>query len=131
MYLIIKFGDLVIKSILSSFLLYNLFMLFDDYANFHSSYILFFQIISLHCYEKIITELRFESTPAVISRPESPKDEDGSATDPLDHRQIELHAEEEDLERQQACLHAWNSLQNDLQQLHQLFVDFNQIIQVI
>ncbi|XP_043286237.1 syntaxin-17 [Venturia canescens] len=73
-------------------------------------------------------ELSFEPPSATSSRPESPKNEDQNATDPLEQRQIDLHAEEEDLERQKACLHAWNSLQQDLQQLHQLFVDFNQII---
>lgn len=47
--------------------------------------------------------------------------------DPIDEQNVQLQAEQE-LQRQQACLHAWNDLQGDMQHLHQLFVDFNQIV---
>ncbi|XP_048515675.1 syntaxin-17 isoform X2 [Athalia rosae] len=56
------------------------------------------------------------------------KDEDQATDNPFQDSNIQLHAKEEKLERQEACLHAWNSLQDDMQQLHQLFVDFNQVV---
>ncbi|XP_046469927.1 syntaxin-17 [Neodiprion pinetum] len=58
----------------------------------------------------------------------STKDEDEATNHPFQDGNIQLHAEEKELERQQACLHAWNSLQDDMIQLHQLFVDFNQLV---
>lgn len=49
--------------------------------------------------------------------------------DPLDNRYIQLQEEYEQLQRQQACLHSWNTLQNEIQQLHELFVEFNKIVE--
>lgn len=47
-----------------------------------------------------------------------------------DKQYMQIQAVEEDVERQEACLHAWTTLQDDLHQLQQLFVDFNQIVYV-
>ncbi|KAK0073035.1 hypothetical protein PV326_013853, partial [Microctonus aethiopoides] len=47
---------------------------------------------------------------------------------PQDETFIQLQQEREDVERQEACLHAWNLLQKDLHQLYQLFVNFNKLI---
>ena len=58
------------------------------------------------------------------------KDENQAENDPLGDKYIQLQAEHEELEKQKACLHAWNSLQSDLQQLHQLFIDFNKVVHV-
>ena len=49
----------------------------------------------------------------------------------FDNKFMQLHAEQEEVERQEACLEAWNSLQNDLQQLKDLFIDFNKVVYVI
>ncbi|XP_003705674.1 syntaxin 17 [Megachile rotundata] len=62
------------------------------------------------------------------SPPDSPKSEDQPESHPLDSRYVQLQEEQQELERQQACMHAWNSLQGDIHQLHQLFVDFNKIV---
>lgn len=43
---------------------------------------------------------------------------------------IQLQAEQEDLQHQQDCLEDWNSLQDDIQQLHVLFVEFNKVVHV-
>ncbi|XP_033210971.1 syntaxin-17 isoform X2 [Belonocnema kinseyi] len=56
------------------------------------------------------------------------EDESQIADDSHSDKYIQLQDEHEELERQKACLYAWNSLQNDLQQLHQLFIDFNKIV---
>ncbi|XP_046734307.1 syntaxin-17 [Diprion similis] len=58
----------------------------------------------------------------------STEDENEATNHAFQDGDIQLHAEEKELERQQACLHAWNSLQDDMIQLHQLFVDFNQLV---
>ncbi|CAL7935499.1 unnamed protein product [Xylocopa violacea] len=63
-----------------------------------------------------------------MSRPESPNDEDQPKSHPLDNRYIQLQEEQQDLQRQEACLHAWNTLQGDIHQLHQLFTDFNKVV---
>lgn len=63
-----------------------------------------------------------------ISPPDSPESEDQTESHPLDSRYIQLKKEQEELDRQQACLHTWNSLQGEIHQLHQLFVDFNKIV---
>lgn len=63
-----------------------------------------------------------------ISQPSSPKEEHQNTKHPLDDRYIQLQEEHEELQRQQICLDAWNSLQGDIHQLHQLFVDFNKIV---
>ncbi|XP_017892074.1 syntaxin-17 [Ceratina calcarata] len=57
-----------------------------------------------------------------------PVDEDDTEDHPLDEKQIQLHEEQQQLQRQQTCLHAWNSLQGDIHQLYQLFIDFNKIV---
>lgn len=62
------------------------------------------------------------------SRPESPKHEDEAHGHPLNDRYVQLQEEQEDLQRQQACLHTWNNLQGDITHLHQLFADFNKIV---
>jgi len=49
---------------------------------------------------------------------------------PLDNRSIQLQAEQENLQRQQTCLHVWNRLQGDIQQLHELFTEFNKVVHV-
>lgn len=65
-----------------------------------------------------------------LSEPQSPKDEDQSKSHPLQNKYVQLQEEQEDLQRQEACLHAWNSLQGDIHQLHQLYVDFNKLVDV-
>uniref|UniRef100_A0A0C9RJ84 STX17_1 protein n=1 Tax=Fopius arisanus TaxID=64838 RepID=A0A0C9RJ84_9HYME len=68
--------------------------------------------------------MKFEPPPKV------PAQDDNSEDSGLhgDKAFLNLQTEIEDLRRQEACLHAWNSLQGELQQLHQLFVDFNKLI---
>ncbi|XP_061929807.1 syntaxin-17 [Apis cerana] len=60
--------------------------------------------------------------------PESSINEDQANSYPLDNTYIQLQKEQQDLQHQEACLHAWNTLQGDIHQLHQLFVDFNKIV---
>ncbi|NP_001136347.1 syntaxin 17 [Nasonia vitripennis] len=55
-------------------------------------------------------------------------DHQNTEENPLDNRFMQIQAEEEELERQQACLQAWTSLHNDLEELQKLFIDFNQIV---
>lgn len=43
---------------------------------------------------------------------------------------IQLQIEQEDLQHQQDCLQVWSSLQKDIQQLHELFVEFDQVVHV-
>nr|XP_034173664.1 syntaxin-17 [Osmia lignaria] len=63
-----------------------------------------------------------------ISPPDLPKSKDQAKEHPLDNRYVQLQEEQQELQRQQACLHAWDSLQGDIHHLHQLFVDFNKIV---
>ncbi|XP_043249044.1 syntaxin-17 [Colletes gigas] len=63
-----------------------------------------------------------------VSQSQSPKKEDQATSHPLDNRYMQLQEEEQDLQRQQACLHAWNNLQEDVQQLQELFIEFNKIV---
>ncbi|KAG7187720.1 hypothetical protein KM043_016774 [Ampulex compressa] len=63
-----------------------------------------------------------------ISEPISPMTEDQSPKHPLDDRDIQLKQEQEEFQRQQTCLYAWNSLQDDIHQLHDLFIDFNKFV---
>lgn len=65
-----------------------------------------------------------------LSGPSSPKEENKDAQYVNRDHNIQLHEEHEDLERQQACLHTWTDLQDDIYQLHQLFTDFNKIVHV-
>lgn len=63
-----------------------------------------------------------------MSQPESPKEENQPKNHPLDDKYVQLQKEQQELQHQEACLHTWNTLQGDIHQLHQLFVDFNQIV---
>lgn len=65
-----------------------------------------------------------------MSQPESPKEEDQPKSHPLDDTYIQLQKEQQELQHQEACLHTWNTLQEDIHQLHQLFLDFNKIVDV-
>ncbi|KOC67084.1 Syntaxin-17 [Habropoda laboriosa] len=60
--------------------------------------------------------------------PTSSKDEDQAESHPLDNRYVQLQEKQQELQHQETCLHAWTNLQGDIQQLHQLFVDFNKIV---
>lgn len=62
-----------------------------------------------------------------ISPPVSPMSENQEVQHPLDSS-IQLQAEQDDLQHEQACLHVWNSLQGDIQQLHELFVEFDKVV---
>ncbi|KAH0948427.1 hypothetical protein HN011_003627 [Eciton burchellii] len=55
------------------------------------------------------------------------ENEDTRVMHELDDNHIQLQAEE-DLQHQQACLHAWNALQEDIQQLYNLFIEFNKVV---
>ncbi|XP_076623391.1 syntaxin 17 [Colletes latitarsis] len=63
-----------------------------------------------------------------VPQSQSPKEEDQATSHPLDNRYMQLQEEEQDLQRHQACLHAWNNLQEDVQQLQELFIEFNKIV---
>lgn len=65
-----------------------------------------------------------------LSPPASPVSENQEAQHPLEDSNVQSQAEQEDLEHQQACLHVWNSLQGDIQQLHELFVEFDKVVHV-
>ncbi|CAK9829261.1 STX17 [Anthophora retusa] len=60
--------------------------------------------------------------------PISSKDEDQAESHPLDNRYVQLQEKQQELQHQETCLHAWSNLQGDIHQLHQLFVDFNKIV---
>jgi len=70
-------------------------------------------------------ELNFSTPP-----PMSPTSESQETHHPLDDSGIQLQAEHEDLQRQQTCLHVWNRLQGEIQQLHELFAEFNKVVHV-
>jgi hypothetical protein len=57
------------------------------------------------------------------------ENEDTRVMHELNDNHIQLQAEE-DLQHQQACLHAWNALQEDIQQLYNLFIEFNKVVYV-
>lgn len=63
-----------------------------------------------------------------LSGASSPKEEDEDTQYIFKDCNVKLQEERENLERQQACLHTWNNLQDDMHQLHQLFIDFNKIV---
>jgi hypothetical protein len=65
----------------------------------------------------------------LIQNPPATKEDDFTEL-PFDNHYLQIQAEHEELERQQACLQAWNSLQTDLHQLQQLFTDFHEIVHV-
>lgn len=69
-------------------------------------------------------ELNFSTSPI------SPKNENQKSNDLPEDNQVQLQAEQEDLQRQQTCLFIWNHLQGEIQQLHELFVEFNKVVYV-
>lgn len=70
-------------------------------------------------------ELNFLTPPST-----SPVSEPEQCPHPLDDSGIQLQAEQEDLQRQQTCLQVWNRLQGEIQQLHELFIEFNKVVHV-
>ncbi|EZA60598.1 hypothetical protein DMN91_000947 [Ooceraea biroi] len=75
--------------------------------------------------EYLEMQLNFPTSPSITPRSEN---EDTQVMHPLDDSYVQLQAEQEDLQRQQACLHVWNTLQGDMQQLHELFIEFNKVV---
>ncbi|XP_011697954.1 PREDICTED: syntaxin-17 [Wasmannia auropunctata] len=73
--------------------------------------------------EYLEMELNFPTSPPV-----SPASEPHETQHPLEDSGIQLQAEQEDLQRQQTCLHVWNRLQGEIQQLHELFTEFNKVV---
>ncbi|KAL6261655.1 hypothetical protein P5V15_006743 [Pogonomyrmex californicus] len=73
--------------------------------------------------EYLEMEMNFSTLP-----PESPKSESEEIQHPLDNSNIQLQAEQEDLQRQQTCLHVWNRLHGEIQHLHELFIEFNKVV---
>lgn len=63
------------------------------------------------------------------SSPASPTSEPEELQHPLDNSG-HVQAEQEDLQHQQTCLQVWNRLQGEIQQLHELFVEFNKVVHV-
>lgn len=70
-------------------------------------------------------ELQFDLP---LSRPESPKNEDQKEEHPLNDRNVLLQKVEQDLQDEQACLHTWNNLQEEISQFHEMFIDINKIL---
>lgn len=70
-------------------------------------------------------ELNFSTSPPMSPESESPE----SQQHPLENS-IQLQAEQEDLQRQQTCLQVWNRLQGEIQQLRELFIEFNKVVYV-
>lgn len=60
--------------------------------------------------------------------PTSSQNENQETEDPFDDNNIQLQMEQEDLQHQQTCLQVWNCLQEEIQQLHELFAEFNKIV---
>ncbi|XP_072742874.1 syntaxin-17 [Anoplolepis gracilipes] len=56
------------------------------------------------------------------------KNEDQETEHPVNDNDIQLQVEREDLQHQQTCLQVWSCLQEEIQQLHELFVEFNKIV---
>jgi len=69
-------------------------------------------------------ELNFSTSPI------PPKNENQISNHLPEDNQIELQAEQEDLQRRQTCLFIWNHLQGEIHQLHELFVEFNKVVHV-
>lgn len=63
-----------------------------------------------------------------LPRPESPKNENHKEEHPLEDRYVLLQEEQQGLQDEQACLHTWNNLQEDINQFHELFVNINKIV---
>lgn len=62
--------------------------------------------------------------------PTSLQNENQETEYPFDDNDIQLQIEQEDLRHQQTCLEVWNCLQEEIQQLHELFTEFNKIVHV-
>ncbi|XP_011168450.1 syntaxin-17 [Solenopsis invicta] len=73
--------------------------------------------------EYLEMELKFSILPVM-----SPESEPRKTQHPLNDSGVQLQVDEEDLQRQQTCLHDWNRLQGEIQQLHELFVEFNKVV---
>ncbi|XP_014222932.1 syntaxin-17 [Trichogramma pretiosum] len=69
-------------------------------------------------------QIDLSSTDKNSLKEETPTHENSS----LDNQFLQIQAEQEDLDQQEACLRAWTSLQNDLQELQHLFLDFNKLV---
>lgn len=83
------------------------------------------KLLISHCFLQIDFQLNLP----LVQRPSS-KVEDQPTEGPYDNRFMQVQAENEELERQQACLQAWTTLHTDLEQLQQLFIDFNKLVHV-
>lgn len=59
-----------------------------------------------------------------------PKNENQESNDLPEDNQVQLQAEQEALQRQQTCLFIWNHLQGEIQQLHELFIEFDKVVHV-
>lgn len=62
------------------------------------------------------------------SKPESPKNENHEEEHPLNDSYVQLQEVQQELHDEQACLHTWNTLQEDINQFHELFVDINKMV---
>lgn len=58
------------------------------------------------------------------------KNEDQKTEHSFNDNDIQLQVEREDLQYQQTCLRVWHCLQEEIQQLHELFTEFNKIVHV-
>lgn len=58
------------------------------------------------------------------------KNEDQETKHSFNDNDIQLQVEREDLQHQQTCIRVWNCLQEEIQQLHELFTEFNKIVHV-
>ncbi|EFN71021.1 Syntaxin-17 [Camponotus floridanus] len=58
------------------------------------------------------------------------KNEDQETKHSFNDNDIQLQVEREDLQYQQTCIRVWNCLQEEIQQLHELFTEFNKIVHV-
>ncbi|GAB1863926.1 Syntaxin-17 [Camponotus japonicus] len=56
------------------------------------------------------------------------KNEDQQTKHSFNDNDIQLQVEREDLQHQQTCIRVWNCLQEEIQQLHELFTEFNKIV---
>ncbi|KAL0116899.1 hypothetical protein PUN28_010045 [Cardiocondyla obscurior] len=73
--------------------------------------------------EYLRMELNFSTSP-----PASPTSELEEPLHPLDNSSVQLQTAQEDIRRQQSCLQVWNRLQGEIQQLHELFIEFNKVV---
>lgn len=73
--------------------------------------------------EYLEMELNFSTPPSI-----SPISEPEECPQPFDDSNVQLQTEQKDLQRQQTCLQVWNQLQGEIQQLHELFVEFNKVV---